>query len=117
MSPQFTPVTRVGCYLRNSIQQVVSAHVSIETWFKTGTCEFVIGSMEITQEDLVVVVGVEQRPEVAGKLVKPGEPDPLLITSIISSFMIQLRTNTGQLLPEGLDSFKGEERDPLTSTR
>lgn len=76
--------------------------------------------MEITEEDLVVVVGVEQRPQVAGKLVKPGEPDPLRVTSMTSSSVIQLRTNTDQLLPEGPDVFNKknkEEKPPLTSTR
>lgn len=77
--------------------------------------------MEITQEDLVVMVGMEQRPEVAGKLVKPGKPDPLFITSIIIPFTIQLWMKTDQPLPVALDSFKlkneREEKHPLTSTR
>lgn len=62
--------------------------------------------MEITQEDLVIMVGVEQGPEVAGKLVKPGEPDPLFITSIIIPFTIQLWMKTDKHLPVALDSFK-----------
>lgn len=82
-----------GSYLWNSIQQVVCVHVAIETWFKTGACELVIRSKEISQEDLVVMVGVEQSPYAAGKLVKPGEPDPFFITSIIIFFMIQLWMN------------------------
>lgn len=82
-------------YLWNRVQQVVCGHVAIETWFKTGACELVIRPKEISQEDLVVMVGVEQSPYVAGKLVKPGEPDPFFIASITSFFMIQLQVNKG----------------------
>lgn len=46
-------------YLWNCIQQVVCVHVAIETWFKTEACELVIRAKEISQEDLVVMVGVE----------------------------------------------------------
>lgn len=81
-------------YLWNGVQQVVRVHVPIETWLKRGARELVIRPEEISQEDLVVMVGVEQSPYIAGKLVKPGEPDPFFIASIISFFMIQLRVNT-----------------------
>lgn len=105
----------IGSYLRNSVQQVVGAHVSIETWFKAGACEFVVRSMEISQEDLVVMVGVEQGPYVAGKLVKPGESDPLFLTSVIVSFVVQLWMNTDQRLEP--DRLKMEGKHALTSTR
>lgn len=88
-------------YLGNGIQQVVCARVAVDTWLKTGACELVIRSGEISQEDLVVMVGVEQSPHVAGKLVQPGEPDPFFSTSIITVFMIQLRTKRDQPLPPG----------------
>lgn len=102
-------------YLWNSIQQVVCVHVAIETWFKTGACELVIRSKEISQEDLAVMVGVEQSPYVTGKLVKPGEPDPFFITSIIIFFMIQLWMNKDQPLPLGPDGFemKNNVHSPL----
>lgn len=95
MFPRHPPNFRVieRSYLWNGVQQVVRVHVAIETWFETGARELVIRAEEISQEDLVVMVGVEQSPYVAGKLVKPGEPDPLFTASIISFFMIQLQVN------------------------
>lgn len=71
----------VYSYLRNSAEQLISAGVSVGTWFKAAACEFVISPLELSEEDLVVVVGVEQSAHVTGELVKPRQPHPLLSTT------------------------------------
>ena len=58
--------------LWNGAQQLVSADVSVGTRFQAGDCEFVIHSKKVSEENLVVMVGVQQGPYVTSKLVKPG---------------------------------------------
>lgn len=58
--------------LWNGAQQLISANVSVGTWFQATACEFVIHSLKVSEENLVVMVGVQQGPYVTGKLVKPG---------------------------------------------
>lgn len=58
--------------LRNSAEQFISGAVPIEARVKVAACKLAVGPLELCQEELVVVVGVEQRPNVTSKLVKPG---------------------------------------------
>lgn len=91
--------TEVNLHLWNGAEQLISTGVSIGTRFDAAACEFVISTLELRQEDLVVMVGVEQRTHVTSKLVKPGQPHPVVTTTtgsvatcsaFITFFMVQL---------------------------
>lgn len=84
-------------HLWNGTEQLVDTHVSIGAWFEDAACEFVVSPLELREEDLVVVVGVEQAADVTGELVQPGQPHPLLTTNttgglvgVITLFNVQL---------------------------
>lgn len=66
--------------LRDGAQQLVSAHEAVRLRVQGAACELVVGCLEVGEEDLVVVVGVQQRPDVAGKLVEPSQPDSFVAT-------------------------------------
>lgn len=53
-------------------EQLINVRVAIAARLKAAACEFVISSLELGEEDLVVMVGVEQGAHVASKLVKSG---------------------------------------------
>lgn len=85
--------------LWNGTEQLVGAGVSVGTWLKAAACEFVKSPQELSQEDLVVMVGVQQGAYVTGELVKPGQPHTLLtgrtgrgisFCVLISFLMVQL---------------------------
>lgn len=75
-------------HLWNGAEQLIIAGVSIATWLKAAACKFVVSSLELGQKDLVVVVRVEQGTDVAGKLVKPGQPHPLLTSGSVHSLAV-----------------------------
>lgn len=85
----------INSHLWYGAEQLVCAHVSVATWFKAAACKFVISLVEVSQEDLVVMVGVEEAAHITSKLVKLGQPHPLLITTasfvVFTFFMVQLR--------------------------
>lgn len=74
--------------LRDGAQQLVGAHVAIGVRVQAAACELVVGCLEVSEEDLVVVVGVQQRPDVAGKLVEPSQPDPLVATGAVRGLVV-----------------------------
>lgn len=88
----------INSHLWYGAEQLVSAHVSVATWFKAAACKFVISPVEVGQEDLVVMVGVEEAAHVTSELVKLGQPHPLLTTTtgaaarfvVFTFFMVQL---------------------------
>lgn len=85
-------------HLWNGAEQLIDADVSVGTWFEGAACKFVVSPLELRQEDLVVMVGVKQGADVTGKLIKPGQPHPVLTTTtgrdasivVITFFMVQL---------------------------
>lgn len=101
----------INSHLWDGTEQLIGAGVSVGTRFKAAACEFVISALELSQEDLVVMVGVEQGAYVTGKLVEPGQPHPLLTTTtdsvasfvvLITFFMVQLwktKDQTQSVLP------------------
>lgn len=85
-------------HLWDGTEQLIYAVVSKCTWLKAAACEFVISSLEHCQEDLVVMVGVEQRTDTTCKLVKPGQSHTLLTPCPASVFAAVLTFVIVQLL-------------------
>ncbi len=71
-------------HLRHGGQQLLQRGVAVRVQLKLSAGVFAEGAAELRQEDLVIMVGVQQRTDVSGELVKSGQPHALLIVSLVS---------------------------------